>query len=115
MDFVMLITAYGKLGDFNRAEKVLNLMNKKGYAPNVVSHTALMEAYGRGGRYNNAEAIFRRMQSGGPEPSALTYQIMLKTFVEVLISNIYLFKAFPKYSFFFIRLILQFDYPLENQ
>ncbi|KGN54957.1 pentatricopeptide repeat-containing protein At3g59040 isoform X1 [Cucumis sativus] len=82
MDFVMLITAYGKLGDFNRAEKVLNLMNKKGYAPNVVSHTALMEAYGRGRRYNNAEAIFRRMQSGGPEPSALTYQIMLKTFVE---------------------------------
>lgn len=82
MDFLMLITAYGKLGDFNRAEKVLNLMNKKGYAPNVISHTALMEAYGRGGRYNNAEAIFRRMQSGGPEPSALTYQIMLKTFVE---------------------------------
>ncbi|KAG6607993.1 Pentatricopeptide repeat-containing protein [Cucurbita argyrosperma subsp. argyrosperma] len=82
MDYLMLITAYGKLGEFNRAEKVLNLMNKKGYAPNVISHTALMEAYGRGGRYNNAEAIFRRMQSGGPEPSALTYQIMLKTFVE---------------------------------
>lgn len=95
----MLITAYGKLGDFNRAEKVLSLMNKKGYPPNVISHTALMEAYGRGGRYNNAEAIFRRMQSGGPEPSALTYQIMLKTFVEVLISDLFLFKAFPLCSF----------------
>lgn len=97
----MLITAYGKLGEFNRAEKVLNLMNKKGYAPNVISHTALMEAYGRGGRYNNAEAIFRRMQSGGPEPSALTYQIMLKTFVEVLSLNIILFKAFQLYSFIY--------------
>ncbi|CAK7331939.1 unnamed protein product [Dovyalis caffra] len=82
MDFLMLITAYGKQGDFNGAEKVLRLMNGKGYVPNVVSHTALMEAYGRGGRYNNAEAIFRRMQSSGPEPSALTYQIILKTFVE---------------------------------
>ncbi|XP_027363260.1 pentatricopeptide repeat-containing protein At3g59040 [Abrus precatorius] len=82
MDFFMLITAYGKLGDFNSAEKVLGLMNKNGYAPNVVSQTALMEAYGRGGRYNNAEAIFRRMQRSGPEPSALTYQIILKTFVQ---------------------------------
>ena len=33
-------------------------MNKNGYAPNMVSRTALMEAYGKGGRYNNAEAIF---------------------------------------------------------
>ncbi|XP_010106170.2 pentatricopeptide repeat-containing protein At3g59040 isoform X2 [Morus notabilis] len=82
MDYLMLITAYGKQGDFNRAEKVLSLINKKGYAPSVVSHTALMEAYGRGGRYNNAEAIFRRMKSSGPEPSAVTYQIILKTFVE---------------------------------
>lgn len=84
MDFLMLITAYGKIGDFNRAEKVLSLMNKKGYAPSVISHTALMEAYGKGGRYKNAEAIFRRMKSSGPEPSALTYQIILKIFVEVL-------------------------------
>lgn len=83
MDFLMLITAYGKQGDFNQAEKVLSLMNKKGFTPNVVSHTALMEAYGKGGRYKNAEAIFRRMKSSGPEPSALTYQIILKVFVEV--------------------------------
>ncbi|KAG2401091.1 Pentatricopeptide repeat-containing protein [Vigna angularis] len=81
MDYFMLITAYGKLGDFNGAEKILALMNNNGYPPNVVSQTALMEAYGRGGRYNNAEAIFRRMQKWGPEPSALTYQIILKTFV----------------------------------
>ncbi|XP_054823708.1 pentatricopeptide repeat-containing protein At3g59040 isoform X2 [Prosopis cineraria] len=82
MDFLMLITAYGKLGDFNGAERILCLMNKKGFVPNVISQTALMEAYGRGGRYNNAEAIFRRMQHSGPEPSALSYQITLKTFVE---------------------------------
>lgn len=82
MDFLMLITAYGKLGDFNRAEKVLNFMNKNGYKPSVISHTALMEAYGRAGRYNNAEGIFRRMQSSGPQPSAVTYQIILKLFVE---------------------------------
>ncbi|KAH7577082.1 hypothetical protein ACOSP7_002172 [Xanthoceras sorbifolium] len=82
MDFLMLITAYGKQGDFNRAEKVLSFMNKNGYVPSVVSYTALMEAYGRAGRYNNAEGIFRRMQSSGPQPSALTYQIILKLFVE---------------------------------
>ncbi|KAK8485478.1 hypothetical protein V6N13_089414 [Hibiscus sabdariffa] len=83
MDFLMLITAYGKLGDFNKAEKVLSFMNKKGYVPSTVSHTALMEAYGKGGRYNNAEAIFRRMQSSGPEPSAVTYQIIFKILVEM--------------------------------
>ncbi|KAJ4846006.1 hypothetical protein Tsubulata_040722, partial [Turnera subulata] len=82
MDFIMLVTAYGKLGNFNAAEKVLSVMNKKGYRPNVVSRTALMEAYGRAGQYKNAEAIFRRMQSSGPEPSAVTYQIILKIFVE---------------------------------
>lgn len=80
----MLITAYGKQGDFNKAEKILSFMNKKCYVPSVVSHTALMEAYGKGGRYNNAEAIFRRMQSSGPEPSAVTYQIILKILVEVV-------------------------------
>lgn len=83
MDLLMLITAYGKLGDFNKAEKVLGFLNRRGCAPNVISYTALLEAYGRGKRYNNAEAIFRRMQSSGPEPSALTYQIILKTFIEV--------------------------------
>uniref|UniRef100_A0A1D1YGG3 Pentatricopeptide repeat-containing protein At3g59040 n=1 Tax=Anthurium amnicola TaxID=1678845 RepID=A0A1D1YGG3_9ARAE len=82
MDFLMLITAYGKLGDFNRAERVMRYMNKKGYPPSVISHTALMESYGRAGQYNKAEAIFRRMQTSGPEPSPLTYQIILKTFVQ---------------------------------
>lgn len=82
MDFLMLITAYGKQGEFNKTETVLNYMTKKGYPPNVISHTALMEAYGRGGQYIKAEAIFRKMQSSGPEPSALTYQIILKTLVE---------------------------------
>lgn len=82
MDFMMLIIAYGKLGDFNRAERVLGYMNKKGYPPSVISQTALMEAYGKGGQYNKAEAVFRRMQSSGPQPSAITYQIILKAFVE---------------------------------
>lgn len=90
----MLITAYGKQGDFNRAERVLSLISKKGHAPSVISHTALMEAYGRGGRYNNAEAIFRRMQSSGPEPSALTYQIILDMFVEVKALNLMLQNLF---------------------
>ncbi|KAK6157915.1 hypothetical protein DH2020_012163 [Rehmannia glutinosa] len=82
MDFLMLITAYGKQGDFNKAERILSYMNKKGYPPHVGSYTALMEAYGKGSQYNKAEAIFRRMQSSGPEPSAVTYQIILKIFVE---------------------------------
>ena len=82
-DYLLLITAYGKLGDFNKAERVLKYMNNNGFAPSVISHTGLMEAYGRSGHYNKAEAVFRRMQSSGPEPSPLTYQIMLKIFVQV--------------------------------
>ncbi|RWR88784.1 hypothetical protein CKAN_01782100 [Cinnamomum micranthum f. kanehirae] len=82
LDFLLLITAYGKLGDFIRAERVLKYMNKHGYPPSVISHTALMEAYGTGGQYNQAESIFRRMQSSGPEPSPLTYHIMLKICVK---------------------------------
>lgn len=88
----MLITAYGKQGDFNKAERVLSYMNKRGYPQSVISHTALIEAYGRGGQYSKAEAIFRRMQSSGPEPSAITYQIILKTFVEVVIYCLYIFR-----------------------
>lgn len=91
MDFLMLITAYGKLGDFNRAERVLKYMNKKGYPPSVISHTALMEAYGRARQYGKAKAIFRRMQSLGPAPSPLTYQIILKTFIEVTHLSLYLY------------------------
>lgn len=84
MDFLMLITAYGKLGDFSKAESMLSIMNEQGCPPTVGSHTALMEAYGRAGQYNKAESIFRRMQVNGPEPSAPTYQIILKTLVEVV-------------------------------
>ncbi|KAK4492852.1 hypothetical protein RD792_000177 [Penstemon davidsonii] len=82
MDYLMLITAYGKQGDFNKAERILSYITKKGFPPHVITYTALMEAYGKGGQYSKAEAIFRRMQSSGPEPSAVTYQIILKTFVE---------------------------------
>lgn len=82
MDFVMLITAYGKQGDCVNAEKLMRYMNNKGFARNVVSYTALMEAYGKGSQYSKAEAVFRRMQTSGPEPSAITYQIILKIFVE---------------------------------
>lgn len=84
MDALMLITAYGKQGDFIKAERVFSYINEKGYLPSVISHTALMEAYGKGGQCNTAEALFRRMQSSGPEPSAITYQLMLKIFVEVI-------------------------------
>lgn len=82
MDFLMLVTAYGKLGDFSRAERVLKFMNKKGYQPSVISQTGLMEAYGRGKQYRKAEAVFRRMQTSGPQPSPVTYQIILKSLVE---------------------------------
>ncbi|GMH15816.1 hypothetical protein Nepgr_017657 [Nepenthes gracilis] len=82
MDFLMLITAYGKQGDFIKAKRVLSYMNRNGYVPSVGSHTALMEAYGRGGQYNKGKAVFRRMQTSGPEPSALTYQVILKISVE---------------------------------
>lgn len=82
MDFLMLVTAYGKLGDFSRAERVLKYMNKKGYRPTVISQTALMEAYGRAKQYRKAEAVFHRMQTSGPEPSPITYQIILKSLVE---------------------------------
>lgn len=85
MDFLMLVTAYGKLGDFSRAERVLKYMNKKGYQPSVISQTGLMEAYGRGKQYRKAEAVFRRMQTSGPEPSPVTYQIILKSLSEVSI------------------------------
>ncbi|KAF3325687.1 pentatricopeptide repeat-containing protein [Carex littledalei] len=82
MDFLMLITAYGKLASFKKAERLMKYMNKSGFAPSVISHTALMEAYGRAKQYTKAETIFRGMQSVGPSPSPLTYQIILKTFVE---------------------------------
>ncbi|TVU43156.1 hypothetical protein EJB05_09600 [Eragrostis curvula] len=82
MDFLMLVTAYGKLGDFSRAERVLKYMSKKGHQPTVISQTALMEAYGRAKQYRKAEAVFRRMQTSGPEPSPVTYQIILKSLVE---------------------------------
>ncbi|CAA6671772.1 unnamed protein product [Spirodela intermedia] len=60
MDYLLLITAYGKLGDFNRAERVLKYMNNKGYAPSVISHTAVMEAY--------AEAIFQSLLNDARSP-----------------------------------------------
>ncbi|KAI5001513.1 hypothetical protein ZWY2020_026163 [Hordeum vulgare] len=82
MDFLMLVTAYGKLGDFSKAERVLKYMNKKGYRPTVISQTALMEAYGRAKQYRKAEAVFHKMQTSGPEPSPITYQIILKSLVE---------------------------------
>lgn len=83
MDYLMLMTAYGKIGHFTRAERVMRYMNKKGFPPSVISSTALMEAYGKGGQCGKAEAVFQEMQTTGPEPSPVTYQIILKILVEV--------------------------------
>jgi pentatricopeptide repeat protein len=82
MDFNMLISAYGKQGDFERAERAVGLMKRSGFSLNVVTYTALIEAYGRAGHYKKAESIFKRMQSSGPEPSVLTFQTMIKVLVE---------------------------------
>lgn len=82
MDFNMLISAYGKQGDFERAERASRSMKRCGFSLNVVTYTALIEAYGRAGHYKKAESIFKRMQSSGPEPSVLTFQTMIKVLVE---------------------------------
>ncbi|XP_057865110.1 pentatricopeptide repeat-containing protein At3g59040 isoform X2 [Cryptomeria japonica] len=82
MDFKMLVSAYGKQGDSEKAEGTLRSMKKSGLDLDVVSYTALMEAYGRAGHYNRAESIFRQMKSSGPEPSVLTYHTIIKLFVE---------------------------------
>ncbi|KAH9306241.1 hypothetical protein KI387_010645, partial [Taxus chinensis] len=62
MDFNMLVSAYGKQGEIEKAETTLRSMTKYGFSLDVVSYTALMEAYGKAGHYNRAESIFRRMK-----------------------------------------------------
>eukprot|EP00252_Welwitschia_mirabilis_P022042 TRINITY_DN5831_c0_g1_i1.p1 TRINITY_DN5831_c0_g1~~TRINITY_DN5831_c0_g1_i1.p1 ORF type:complete len:360 (-),score=59.53 TRINITY_DN5831_c0_g1_i1:43-1122(-) len=82
LDYNMLMLAYGKQGNFEKAESTLKSMKKNGVPIDVAAYTALIEAYGKAGHSNEAYSIFKRMQLGGPEPSVVTYQTMMKCLID---------------------------------
>ncbi|TQD77153.1 hypothetical protein C1H46_037317 [Malus baccata] len=90
MDFLMLMTAYGKQGHYTRAEKLLRLMNEKGrhppsmqragLRPDVVSYALLISAYGKARREEEALALFEEMLDAGVRPTRKAYNILLHAF-----------------------------------
>lgn len=83
-DHNLLIAAYGKLGQPEKASCVLEKMRCAGLEPNVAVNTSLLEAYARNGLFVQAESIFSQMLEIGPAPTEATYQTFIHALCKVL-------------------------------
>lgn len=83
-DYNLLVTAYGKLGQPEKAESSISMMRDSGLEPNVAILTSLLEAYARMGNFIQAETILTQMLEAGPAPTEVTYQTYINMLCKVL-------------------------------
>jgi pentatricopeptide repeat protein len=79
-DYNLLIASYGKQGEPDKAESLLEKMNGAGLAPTVATYTSLIEGFARKGLYARAESLLKRLQESGPLPTKATYQTIISMF-----------------------------------
>lgn len=82
-DYNLLVTAYGKLGQPEKAESSISMMCDSGLEPNVAILTSLLEAYARMGNFIQAETILTQMLEAGPAPTEVTYQTYINMLCKV--------------------------------
>ena len=82
-DYNLLVTAYGKLGQPEKAESSISMMRDSGLEPNVAILTSLLEAYARMGNFIQAETILTQMLEAGPAPTEVTYQTYINMLCKV--------------------------------
>lgn len=82
-DYNLLIASYGKQGEPDKAESLLEKMNGAGLAPTVATYTSLIEGFARKGLYARAESLLKRLQESGPLPTKATYQTIISMFCRV--------------------------------
>ncbi|KAH9565226.1 hypothetical protein CY35_04G067300 [Sphagnum magellanicum] len=79
-DYNLLIASYGKQGEPDKAESLLEKMNGAGLEPTVATYTSLIEGFARKGLYAQAESLLKRLQESGPLPTKATYQTIISMF-----------------------------------
>ncbi|BBN14786.1 protein MpPPR_35 [Marchantia polymorpha subsp. ruderalis] len=81
-DYSLLMMAYGKEGEPEKAEELMKRLVTANHTPNIAIYTGLMEAYARTKMYSEAEALMQRLIKEGPPPTNLTYHTLMKAYVE---------------------------------
>ena len=75
--FSSLITACGRDGNIEEAERLFQVMKEFGVEPNVVTYNALIDMYGRGGECEMALQKFKELELAGLEPTEVTYSSLM--------------------------------------
>jgi pentatricopeptide repeat protein len=83
LDYNLMIAAYGKIGEYDKVERMIQRMKDAGFNPNVATYTSLIEAYGRKRMFSEAEDVLEKMAKEGPKPTQVTYQTMIGALVKV--------------------------------
>jgi pentatricopeptide repeat protein len=84
-DYCLLMVAYGKEGEPEKAEKLMQRFSAAGYKSNIAMHTCLIEAYGQKRIFDKVESAIRSLLEAGPAPTVTTYHIVMKAYVKVWI------------------------------
>ena len=71
--FNAAISAYGKAGDWKRAEAAFRLMEKMGIKPDVITYNSLINASGKAELWQMACSLLGEMRQNGIEPDVISY------------------------------------------
>ena len=79
-----LMTALGRVGQWERAERTIAWMHRTGVRPNVRTYTAYIAALGTAREWTRVANVLKSMRDGrsGVEPNAYTYAALLKVMGE---------------------------------
>lgn len=81
--YTMIIDAYAKQGQLDKAVAMFESMSTRGVMPNTHTYTVMIDAHAKHRNMNKALAIFKSMLLHRVMPSSHTYSVMIKVYVEL--------------------------------
>ncbi|GBG62573.1 hypothetical protein CBR_g31210 [Chara braunii] len=77
---LQLINGFGKRGEIQRMEQILDEMVCAGLTPDVVTFGALIDCYGKAGDLEKMEAAASQLQSAGLRPDLMVFTSMMDAY-----------------------------------
>uniref|UniRef100_A0A0A9DYQ7 Pentacotripeptide-repeat region of PRORP domain-containing protein n=1 Tax=Arundo donax TaxID=35708 RepID=A0A0A9DYQ7_ARUDO len=72
-----MIDGLCRIGETEKALKLLSMMEKKGCSPNVVTYTALIDGFGKAGKVDISLELFAQMSTQGRAPNYVMYRVLI--------------------------------------
>ena len=77
VEYGLCISAFAKVGMWQKAQQLLGEMKGKGIEPNVVTYTAAISACRVGAKWERALELLCEMKASGLKPNLITYSVVM--------------------------------------